>query len=432
MPETVMNPSPENGEVHLLDYLVILAKHSRMIIYISVAVAVLTYLILFILPNKYTAKAQLLSPQQNLTLSGQLLDLMSGGVSPGAKVGGMGAGSGGMGGIAASLLGLKSPVDLYIAMMTSNTVFDRIINRFKLMKLYESRYLEDARRTLSKNTKITPSTKGPIIVIELTATTPKLAADMANAFIEELDLLLRGLATEEAKGRLAFLETERLQASQHLSKAEESLRTFSEKNGVLQIDTQTRGAIEYIASLRAKIDAQEINIKVLRQQATSFNYDVIRMETEIKGLKEKLRLAESQWENIISEVCLPTSRAPTLGLDYLRLLREVKFQESLYQLFTKTVEIARMDLARDVAVVQVLDPAKPPERRSNKRLLPSVLAGIITFCLMIFVAFGREYMQNIKKREDDIQRLNELKDYLTPWINILKRMKKAFSFKKNY
>jgi tyrosine-protein kinase Etk/Wzc len=427
MPETVINPSPENGEVHLLDYLVILAKHSRTIIFISVAVTVLTYLILFILPNKYTAKAQLLSPQQNLTLSAQLLDLMSGGVTPGARAGGIGAGPGG---IAASLLGLKSPVDLYIAMMTTNTVFDHIIHRFNLMKLYKSKYLEDARKTLNQDTKITPSPKGPIIVIELTATTPKLAAEMANAFIEELDLLLRELGTEEAKGRLAFLEKERLQASQNLSKAEELLRTFSEKNGVLQIDTQTRGAIEYIASLRAKIDAQEVNTKVLRQQATSFNYDVIRMETEIKGLKEKLRVAESQWENIISEVCMPTSRAPTLGLDYLRLFREVKFQESLYQLFTKTVEIARLDMVRDVAVVQVLDPAKPPERRSNKRLLPSVVSGIITFFIMIFVVFGREYMQNIKNREDDVQRLNELKSYLIPWKSILRKMKNIISLKR--
>jgi len=421
MDEPVNKTSPDDGEVHLLDYLIILAKYSRMIIIASAAVTVLTYLILFILPNKYTSTARLLPPQQNLTLSAQLLDSLGARVSPGAGAGG--GGMGGMGGMAASLLGLKSPVDMYVAMMTSETVLDPIIARFHLMKLYKTRYHEDARKALSKNAKITPGKKDGIIVIEVTSTNPKLAAEMANAFIEELDRLLQGLALQEAKGRSTFLEKERLQASQNLTKAEESVRLFSEKNSVLQIDTQTRGAIEYVARLRAEIDTREVSHQVLRQQATPFNYDMVRVETEIKGLKEKLRSAESQLENCVSDVCLPTSKAPSLGLEYLRLFREAKFQESLYQLYTRLVEVARLDMVRDVAVVQVLAPAMPPERKSNKRLFPSMLAGMITFFMMSFVVFGREYMQNVNNREDDVQRLSVLKDYLRPWTDMIIRMK---------
>ncbi len=418
MDEPVNNTSPDDGEVHLLDYLIILAKYSRMIILASMAVAVLTYLIFFILPNKYAATARLLPPQQNLTLSAQLLDSLGARVSPGA-----GAGGGSMGGMAASLLGLRSPAEMYVAMMTSETVLDHIIARFHLMKLYKTRYLEDARVALSKNTKITAGRKDGIIVIEVTSTNPKLAAEMANAFIEELDRLLQGLALQEAKGRSTFLEKERLQASQNLTKAEESVRLFSEKNSVLQIDTQTKGAIEYVARLRAEIDTREVSLLVLRQQATPFNYDMVRVETEIKGLKEKLRSAESQLENCVSDVCLPTSKAPGLGLEYLRLFREAKFQEGLYQLYTRLVEVARLDMVRDVAVVQVLAPAMPPEKRSNTRLFPSILAGMITFFMMIFAAFGREYMQNVDNREDDILRLSMLKDYLRPWTDMLIRMK---------
>ena len=216
----------------------------------------------------------------------------------------------------------------------------------------------------------------------------------------------------------------------NLTKAEETLRTFSEKNSVLQIDTQTRGAIEYIARLRGEVDAKEVQIQVLRQQATPFNYDVVRLETESKGLKEKLRAAETQYGDCVSDVCLPSSKAPGIGLEYLRLFREAKFQESLYLLYIKLVETARMDMARNFAVVQVLDPAIPPQKRSNKWLLPSILAGMITFFMMIFVAFGREYMQNMNNRKDDVRRLSVLTGYLQPWKDMLIRIKNIVTFKR--
>jgi tyrosine-protein kinase Etk/Wzc len=417
MDEPVNKPGIDNDEINLLDYLIILAKHSRMIIFASAAATVVSFLILFILPNKYTATARLLPPQQNITLSAQLMDSLGGRVSPGV------GGTEGLGGMAASLLGLKSHSDLYIAMLESNSVLDRLITRFHLMKLYETKYFEDARKALNKNAKITAGKKDNVIIIAVTCTTPKMAAELANAFIEELGQLLQKLAVQEAKGRLAFLENEHLQTSQNLAKAEDALRLFSEKNNVLQIDTQTRGVIEYIARLRAEIDAKEVSIQVLRQQATPFNYDVVRLGTEVKGLKEKLRTAESQRGNCDNNVCIPSDKAPALGLEYFRLFREVKYQESLYQLFTKLVEVARLDMVRDVAVVQVLDPAMPPDKRSNKRLFPSVLVGISTFLVMVFVAFGREYMHNMNNREDDMQRLSLLKDYLQPWRNMLIRIK---------
>jgi len=115
-----------------------------------------------------------------------------------------------------------------------------------------------------------------------------------------------------------------------------------------------------------------VQIQVLRQQATPSNYDVIRLETELKGLKDKLRTSEAQWDQVCAgDVCLPSSKVPALGLEYIRLYREAKFQEGLYQLFTKMAEIARLDMVKDVTVIQVLDRAKPPERRSNKRVIPT-------------------------------------------------------------
>jgi hypothetical protein len=179
-------------------------------------------------------------------------------------------------------------------MLSCDSLLDRIIARFNLMKLYKVKYPEDARKTLSKRAKISANSKNAIISVEVTDNDATRAAEISNAFIEELDKLLQRLAHQEARERMAFLEKERVLATLNLTKAEETLRTFSEKNSVLHIDAQTRGVIEYIARLRGEIDAKEVQIQVLRQQATSFNYDVVRLETESKGLKEKLR-AEIQY-----------------------------------------------------------------------------------------------------------------------------------------
>lgn len=399
-------PDDPNNETHPLDYLIVLAKNSHLILLTSAAVAVLTYLILFCLPNKYTATTRLLPPQQNMTLSAQLLEAMGGGVTPGK----VGSGSA-LSNVSSGLLGLKSPNALYVGMLNSDTVLDNIIARFDLRKIFKTRYIEDARRSLLGIAKISDRKEG-LISIEVTDKDPKRAAAIANAFGEELDRLLRQLTAQEARSRLAFLEKERVQASENLTKAEETLRSFSEKSGVIQMDAQAKGALEYIARLRAEIDAKEVQIKVLRQRATSANYDVIRLETELKGLREKLQSAEISWDQTcLGDVCLATSKVPALGLEYIRIYREAKFHEALFQLYGKLGELARLDEVRDVVVVQMVDRATPPEKRSNRRFFPAVTVGICTFFLMIFVAFGKEHLLQLKEQEDTVQRLEVLGSY---------------------
>lgn len=418
----MMEPLPKEDEVHLLDYLIILAKHSRTIIYTSAMVTVLMYLVLFIRPNQYTATARILPPQQNLTLSAQLLNSLGGGVTPGAS--GPAGIPGGIGGMASSLLGLKTPGDLYVGMLSGDAISDRIIDRFHLRKIYKTKYIEDVRKNLSNFAKISTEKKSGLIEIQVTDQDRQRAAEMANAFVEELDKLLNNLAVQEASARLAFLEKERDQAIQNLTKSEEALRTFAEQKSVIQIDTQTRGVLEYIARLRAEIDAKEVQIQVLRQQATPFNYDVKRLETEVSGLKEKLQTAEKQYDpDCVGDVCLATSRVPGLGQEYLRLYQEVKFRDSLYLLYSRMVEMARLDIARNISVVQVVDQARPPEKKSNKRLIWAVLAGGGAFFMMFFVALGREYMENVRNQEEEARRLSILAGYCLPFLNQISRIK---------
>lgn len=405
----------------MLDYLIVVAKHSRTIIYTSLAVTALTYLILLCLPNKYTATARLLPPQQNFTLSAQLLD----------ELGARNLPMGNRGSSLANLLGGRTPGDLYVGMLKGSTISDQIIDLFKLRKLYDEKKIEDVRRVLGKRTSF-KATKAGIITVQVTDKSPKRAAKMANAYIKGLDKLLQRMAREEATERLAFLEKELHQTSANLSKAEDALRTFSEKSSVLQIDAQTRSILEYIATLRATIDSKEVQLMVLKQQATPMNYDLIRIKTEIKGLKDKLSAAEAQGaKNLCSgETMLATNKVPSLGLEYMRYFREVKFQEGQYQLYSKMVELARMDQVRTASVIHVVDWALPPEKKSNQRGVRALQVGALTFFTMIFVAFVQEYWSQARIEEEKSGRLALLSQYLEPWLRPIKRVASLFHRKK--
>lgn len=423
MDQHVNQTNSEPEESHLFDYLMVVAKYRRAIIYTSAAVTILTYLYLVCSPNTYKASARLLPPTQNLTLSASLLESMSGGVSPGKTVPGGGATAG-----LSSLLGFRTGADLFVAIMSGDTISNRIIESFNLKKIYKVNLFVDARKQLRRNVRIINKKMDMLISIEAIDSDPQRAAAMANAFPDELDKLMQELATQEAKTRLTFFEKERVLASANLIKSEENLRTFSEEKSVIQIDAQTRGMLDYIATLRASIDAKDIQAQVMRQQVTASNYDLIRLETELKALREKLQATETQWDqSCIGDVCLPTSKAPSLGLEYIRLYREVKFQEGLYQLYTKMVEIARLDMAKDVIVIQVVDKATPPERRSNERVPPAILAGMGTFFMMILFVFSYEYWLKIREQESHtlvlIGNYLDLPYYKNKFISIIHRIK---------
>jgi tyrosine-protein kinase Etk/Wzc len=289
-----------------------------------------------------------------------------------------------------------------------------------LREHYKKKYIEDVRAELHRKAQIGAGREG-LITINVTDESPQRASEMANAFIDEFGSLLQNMAVQEAKNRLVYLEKKRSETVQKLSQAEENLRCFSEGSSVLQVDAQTRSVLEYMATLRATIDSKEVQIKVLREQATPYNYDMIKLETELKGLREKLRSAEAQ-ESQNPKTCdamITTSKMPALGLEYARLYRETKFQNQLFQLYSKLVELAHLDEVRAAEVVHVVDRALPPEKRSNQRLMPAALAGLGTFLVMVFLVFLLEYWQGIRLGEDIVNRLRLIDEYLTPWYRFL-------------
>lgn len=403
-----LNSSSADDEVGILNHLIILGKYSRKIVYSSIIVAVLTYAILLLIPVQFTATARVVPPTQNITLSAQLMDGLLGTIMPGR-------GGAGLGELASGFLGLKSPAALYVGILTSDTIFDRIIERFDLRKRYNKKYIEQVRKKLASRADI-KATRDGLISINVDDEDRKRAADMANAFVEEMAILLRRVSEDEASTRLAFLEKKLQEASTNLSKAEENLRSFSEKSGVLQIDAQTRGVLQYIATLRAAIDAKEVEMQVLRQHAMPSNYTVMRLEAELNALRDKMREAESRESaSPLGEAFIATGKVPALGLEYLRLLREAKFQDAVYQVYLKLVEMTRVDQVREPVVIQVIDHARPPEQKSfPQRLIITVIVFSATLIFMTVFLLFRESWQN-RATPESTQQMRQLWEYLR-WV----------------
>ncbi|MFH1701927.1 MAG: Wzz/FepE/Etk N-terminal domain-containing protein [Nitrospirota bacterium] len=384
-------------EINLLDYLIVLLKRKKLIISITLGAAVITAIISFIMTPIYRAETRILPPQTgSSSIALSMLTQMSGAQ-----------------GITESL-GLKTSSDLYVGMLKSRTIADRIIDRFNLIELYKADYREDARKELLEDVLGAETDKNSgIITISVDDKDPKRSAGMANAFIEELKNLTKGLAVTEASQRRLFFEEQLKDTKMALVKAEEEMQGFQEKTGALQVDAQTKAVIEGIAMLRAQIAAKEVQLRVMRTYATAQNPDFQRAEDELKGLKAELGKLEAKGGSG-HDTIIPTGRMPEVGTEYVRKLRDLKFYEDLYELLTKQYEAAKLDEARDAAVIQVIDKAIPPEKIAKpKRTLMVLIATFTGFFLSIFVAFFAEYKERASKDPENRERFETLKRYAT-------------------
>ncbi|MEW6215801.1 MAG: Wzz/FepE/Etk N-terminal domain-containing protein, partial [Nitrospirota bacterium] len=248
----------QEDEINLIDYLIVLAKRKRLIIGITLGAAIITAIISLTMTPIYRAETKILPPQQSSSsMATQFLSQF-----------------GGAAGLAGGVLGIKTPNELYIGLLKSRPILDPIIDRFKLMELYKIKSREDARRNLLGSLKAQDDKKSGIITIGFEDRDPKRAADLANAFVEELKNLNKGLAVTEASQRRLFFEEQLKDTKDALIKSEESMKGFQERTGAIKIDEQARAVIEGIAQLRAQIAAKEVELKVMKTYATQQNPDI--------------------------------------------------------------------------------------------------------------------------------------------------------------
>ncbi|MEO2217856.1 Wzz/FepE/Etk N-terminal domain-containing protein [Chromobacterium vaccinii] len=367
--------SPTNtqtgDEIDLLALLSTLQKYKFWIIISTVlfSSAALTYCLLT--KPVFTASSSIMPPQQQNSGMGALL----------GQLGGL-ASMAGAGGIS----GLKNPNDLYIGMLQSRTVADRLIRRFQLKDRYEQETLDGTRRVLKSRTAIINGKDG-LININVDDADPNFAAQLANAYIDELKQLNQVLAMTDAAKRRLFFEQQLKQAKEQLTSAETALRQTQEKTGLIQPEGQLPAIVGSVTQLRASIAAKEVQLEAMRSYATQQNPLYIRTEQELSGLHEQLKKLETGNEGR-GDLMVPTGKVAQSGLEYLRRLREVKYQETIFELLAKQYELAKIDEAKDSSLIQVLDNAVPPELKSKpSRSMIMAIGLLLGFLFGVFGSF---------------------------------------------
>jgi uncharacterized protein involved in exopolysaccharide biosynthesis len=319
----------------------------------------LGYAASFLVAPAYTSSTSMLPPQQQQSATASAL----------ASLGAL-AGLGGAQG------GVKSAGDQYVALMQSNTVSDRIIEAFGLQQAYEARYLVDARQELARNVRFSVGRKDGMIVIEVDDTDPKRAASMANRYVDELRRLTGTLAVSEAQQRRAFFEQLLLATKDKLIAAQLALQSSGFSQGALR--AEPKAAADGYAKLRAEVMAAEVRLRGLRSSLADNTPEVRQQQVTLQSLQAELARTER---------AAPANEGP----GYVALYREFKYQETLFDLFARQYELARVDESREGALIQVVDKASPAEKASRPRRARMAAAGAAFGALLAAAILSIQY-----------------------------------------
>ncbi len=365
-----------------IELLLVLAKHKKRIVQITLVAALVALIVTLLLPKMYTATTTILPPQQKQSAATSMIGQFA--VISGLNV---------------ADVGLKNPADLFVAMLKSRTVEDDLINRFDLRRVYWVKRYQDARSKLDSRSEVI-ATKEGLISIAVTDGDPNRAADMANAYVNELHNLNQKLAITEAAQRRLFYE-EQLKAEQNeLAAAELALEQVQQKSGLLQPEAQGKTVIASISDLRAQVASHEVQLQTMRSYATPNNPDLKRAETELAGLRGELtKLEHSNAAVGNGNIGIPARRFPQAELEYLRRARELKYHEALYEFLGKQVEAARIDEANDAFTVQVVDKAVTPEKKSGPKRMVIMLA--VTGTAFLLSCLGALLLEALRRRLQD-------------------------------
>lgn len=364
-----------DSELTLIDVLIIFAKNKKLIIGLPIIAAVIAGAIGLALPNVYRATTKLLPPQQSQSSAAALLSQL-----------------GGIAGAAAGSAGLKNPNDLYIGMLKSRTIADKVIEKFDLKKVYDTDSLEKARKKLDENTTITSSKDG-FITIEVEDKNQKFVAPLANGYVDELLKLTKVIAVTEASQRRMFFEQQLELSKNKLAAAEMALKGALDTGGVISVDSDSRAILETVGRLRAQISAKEIQLSSMRAFVTANNPDFKRVQEELNSSRLELSKLENGRPGGAGGANSGGTEQP--GLENIKILREIKYHQMLYELLAKQYEGARLDEAKDPSIIQVLDRAIEPERKFKPKVLILVA---ITATIALLLAIGLAFLDEMKTR----------------------------------
>jgi uncharacterized protein involved in exopolysaccharide biosynthesis len=340
--------APGTSSSSQLIWLRTIIKWKKLISTTTIAIVVLGLAAALLLPSRYTATVVIMPPQ-------------SGGASPSsammAQLSGVGALASAGGG-----LSIKNPIDQQIALLKSRTVEDALVQRFHLQQLYHREYVSTARKSWEGRTTTENGLKDGLIHLSVTDRNPLRAAEMANGWVEEYRRFSATLAVTEASQRRLFYERQLSMAHDDLARAEEDMKQTEQRTGVIDVEGQDRTMIASAAVLRGQLAAKQVEIRAMREFAADQNPDLQRAEQELAAIEGQLAAMDAASDRKTGDLIAPRGTVTQASLDYARALREVKYRETIQDLLTRQYEGARVDEARQGALVQIVDPAVAPDR----------------------------------------------------------------------
>jgi uncharacterized protein involved in exopolysaccharide biosynthesis len=349
----------EDG-IDLIDLALPLVQHWKLLVLGPLAAGLIALGISFAMPKIYTSRTVFLPPQQQQSAAASAIAQL-----------------GALSGLAGAAAGVKSPADQYVALLQSVTVADRLIDEFKLMQVYDAKYRFEARKELAKNARVSLGKKDGLITVEVDDEDPQRAADIANRHIDELRRLTGQLALTEAQQRRVFFETQLTQTRDRLTKAQQALQASGFSQGALRADA--KASAEGYARLRAETTAAEVRLLTLRRNLADDTPEVQQALSTLGALRTQLGKLEGTAD---------LGGAP----DYVSKFREFKYQETLFDLFARQYELARLDESREGALIQVVDEAKPAEWKSKpKRAIVAVATVLVVGMLIAALVIVRHF-----------------------------------------
>ncbi len=372
---TSSNVHNDPDEINWLDLLQVFAENIRLLLIGPIAAGLVALGVTFFVRPTFTATTVFLPPQQQQSSAALLLQSL-----------------GALGGITSAATGLKNPNDQFVAFLRSRYIEDNLIEQFHLKDRFDVKMSTEARKALEQTVDIRSSKDG-LIIVDVDDHDPIFAAKLANAHVEELDKLMQRMAVTEAQQRRAFFEIQLVSTKDKLTKAEIALRSSGVNSSALKNDPKI--AVEVVAKVQAEVAAQEVKIASMRsylsESAPVFKLAV----SELAALRAQMGKLEKT-----------TDTSNTSDSDYVARFRDFKYYETLFELFAKQFELAKVDESRESGVVQVLDRALPPEIKSKpKRGLIAIVTTLATGVLLLVFVFVRNSYRKLVASQDGAKRI---------------------------
>ena len=369
----------EEAGVDLLDLALPLLQHWKLLVVLPLFAGMAALGVTYLIKPTFTSRTVFLPPQQQQ---------QSAAASAIASLGALSS-------LVGASAGIKSPADQYISLLQSTTVADRLIDEFKLMQVYDEEYRFEARKELAKNVRVALGKKDGLITVEVDDVDPQRASEMANRHVDELRRLTSQLALSEAQQRRAFFETQLKDTRDALTTAQQKLQASGFNPGALK--AEPKAAAEGYARLKAEVTAAEVRLQTLRGNLSDATPEVQQALNMLTALRSQLGKVEA-------------STDLSGGPDYISKFREFKYQETLFELFSRQYELARLDESREGALIQVVDVAKPAERKSKpKRAITAVATTLVALLLLAAFVVTRHFWRQSLTRPDKAAKLAQLR-----------------------